>query len=265
MPVAIIHAAFDESGKFKDHDVVSLCGWISPYDFWEAFSAQWAAALEQFGMNELHTAEFMGLHGQYSNLRRRWGQGRERKKDKALTALATVIKKTMSKGVGAGIDAKYYRSMSQKFRDANGDPFYIAFQEVIRQSMKYVLAYSKFYALGQDVKISLIFDQNEDQAEQCLKILNKLKKIHADIRERITGICFCDRRSYAPLQAADFIAYVTKKEIERRIHKSSDVPSKWFASLSARNPQDFPDGLFNARILDDETLEELEHSQSTKS
>src|SRR6266852_3862931 len=85
MPMAILHAAFDESGKFHDHDITSLCGWISAIDAWERFGARWQAALDEVGIEELHTSEFMGLHGKYYHLRTIWGKEKEDRINAALT------------------------------------------------------------------------------------------------------------------------------------------------------------------------------------
>lgn len=260
MPMAILHAAFDESGKFVDHDVTSLCGWVSPLQSWDRFAIQWQAALDRVGINELHTAEFVSLHGQYAHLRTIWGKEKEEKISNALTEFVNVIRSAAGKGLGATIDAKHYRSMRDDFKKAiheSRDPHYIAFQEVLQQSVAVVERYAKETGLGRNVKVGLIFDQDEGQSVECLKLLNKIKKRYPEIRERVSGICFCDRRNYQPLQAADFIAYETKKEMERRNQRPKEPVSKWFTLLSSKNPENVPDGLFNARIFDAEVLDEL--------
>jgi hypothetical protein len=260
MALVNLHGVFDESGKFHDHDVTSLCGWISALPSWEEFALQWQAALARIGIDELHTAEFMGLHGQYSHLRTIWGEERDAKISAALTEFVNVIRGTVARGVGATIDSKYYRSMPDDFKrelSPSGDPHFVAFQEVLFKAIRTAQHTAKEHGLGTNVKVSLIFDQDEGQSVECMKLLNKMKKQYPEIRERVTGICFCDRRNYHPLQAADFIAYQTKKEMERRMYRPQETPSKWFTMLSARNPLDIPDGLFNARIFDAECLDEL--------
>ena len=260
MSMAILHAAFDESGKFHDHDVTSLCGWIASYDAWDCFASGWQAALNEIGIEEFHAADFMGLHGKYSHLRGIWGDEKEVRKNSALTLLVNVIRSTMGKGVGATIDSKHYRSMDDGFKRAihkSKDPHFIAFIEVLEQTLANVEKFAKEHGLGPNVKVGLIFDQEEGQSVDCLKLLNKIKKERGDIRERVSGICFCDRRNYQPLQAADLIAYLTKKEMERRKNSPNEPISKWFVLLSSKNPTNIPDGLFNARIFDAEVLDEL--------
>jgi hypothetical protein len=260
MPMAIVHGAFDESGKFHDHDVTSLCGWVASYDAWERFALRWQAALDEIGIDELHAAEFMGLYGKYVHLRTIWGAEQEAKKDNALTLLCNVLRGTMGKGVGATIDSKRYRSMDDGFKKAihkSKDPHFIAFIEVLEQTIWNVEKFAKEHGLGLNVKAGLIFDQDERQSVECLRLLNQAKKQREDIRDRISGICFCDRRNYQPLQAADFIAYLTKKEMERRKGRPEEPVSKWFAMLSSQNRANIPDGLFNARIFDAEVLDEL--------
>jgi len=260
MPVAILHAAFDESGKFHDHDVISLCGWIATFNAWDVFAKKWEVALDEIGIKELHTAEFMGLHGQYSHLRTIWGQEWEAKRDSALTTLANVIRSTMGKGVGATIDSKHYRSMDVGFKKElhkSGNPSIIALLEVLERTIWNVERFGKANGLGSNVKVGLIFDQDEQQSDEVLKLLYKIKKEREDVRERVSGICFSDRRNYSPIQAADFIAYETKKELERRTKRPKEPVSKWFTMLSSQNSLDVPDGLFNARIFDAEVLDEM--------
>ncbi len=260
MPMAILHAAFDESGKFLDHDVTSLCGWIASYDAWERFALGWQAALDEIGIDELHTAEFMGLYGKYSHLRGIWGEEQEVKKNSALTLLVNVIRSTMGKGVGATVDSQHYRAMDDGTKKAihkSKDPHFIAFIEVLEQTIWNVEKFAKEHNLGPNVKAGLIFDQDEGQSVECLRLLNKIKRQRGDIRDRISGICFCDRRNYQPLQAADLIAYLTKKEMERRKNNPEAAVSKWFVLLSSKNRTEVPDGLFNARIFDAEVLDEL--------
>jgi Protein of unknown function (DUF3800) len=258
VPVSVIHAVFDESGKFHDHNVISLCGWIARLEHWEMFAQDWQRILDRFGLKELHAAEFMDLHGQYFELRNKWGDDKDAKKYDALSAFVDTIKKHVSEGIGAIVDAKYFRSMPDKSRQKIGEePYFLAFQEVLLQAMKHVEAFAKKSGLGENVSLGLIFDQEEKQAEECLRLLNRIKKTRKDIRDRVSGICFSDRRKYNPLQAADFLAHQTKLELERRIHTPNHVISPWFASLSSRNQQFIPDGLFNGRIFDAECLEEI--------
>lgn len=259
MPTAIIHGVFDESGKFQDHDAISLCGWIAPLNRWEYFASDWNNALRLSEIDELHTAEFIGLHGQYSRIRNKWGAQKIAKRDKALDRFTRVIREHVGTGLGTVIDTKHYRSMSQSFRKRVGeDPYLIAFQDIIRQAMKYVKAFAQVNNLGDKVALALIFDQDEQQATECLRLLNKIKKNNPDIRKIISGICFCNRRGYLPLQAADFVAYEARQELDRKINHPHKPISPRFDALCSRNPAGFPDGMFNARLFDAEILNELE-------
>jgi Protein of unknown function (DUF3800) len=260
VPLALLHAVFDESGKFHDHDVISLCGWIGPLEMWDKFAVRWQAALEETGIDELHTAEFMGLYGQYSHLRAIWGEDWEKKRDEALLRFVNVIRGTVGRGIGATIDTKYYRSMKESFQRAihkGKDPYFIAFQEVLRGCRWYAEKFATHHNLGNNVRVGLVFDQDEGQSVECLKLFNRIKKEQEEFRRLLSGICFCARKTYEPLQASDFIAHQTKKEMERRNNNPSEPVSRWFTLLSSRNPADVPDGLFNARIFDAEILDEL--------
>jgi hypothetical protein len=257
MPSVILHAVFDESGKFQDHDAISLCGWINNLAGWDTFALRWKRVLNQFDMKELHTTEFMGLYGQYSELGGKWGEERDQKKFEALSMFVEVIRDYVERGLGAAIDSKHFRSMPQQDRKIIGaDPYFIAFQEILLQAVNHAQFYSQRTGI-EDVAVGLVFDQDERQEIECIKIFNEIKKIRPEVRKTFTGICFADRRTYEPLQAADLIAYVTRQEFDRRQHHPDWPISPWFDALSARNRNYIIDGLFNARIFDAQCLNEL--------
>jgi hypothetical protein len=260
MAKAILHGAFDESGKFHDKDVVSLCGWISTLQDWERFGFEWNGILSQFGVKEIHTAELLAFKGQYSYLRHKWGKRKDEKRDWLINECIRAIRKDVRRGFGVAIDTKHYRGMSQKFRDKVGDPYLMAFQNVIKWCLDEVEKYAEIKKLGNDVSLALIFDQDEQQSGECLKLLNRITKVDESARKRITGICFCNRRSYTPLQAADLIAYETRMEIDRRMYRPSEPVSLRFMEMSSKVSADRgggPDGLFNGLIYDAEALENL--------
>jgi uncharacterized protein DUF3800 len=55
--MAIIHAFFDESGKHKDHPVVTFCGVCAPQSKLQQFDDAWNGLLRHYGLSSLHMAQ----------------------------------------------------------------------------------------------------------------------------------------------------------------------------------------------------------------
>jgi hypothetical protein len=45
--MASLYAYFDESGKFKDHKIVSFCGFVADFQQSEAFAGDWRYLLRR--------------------------------------------------------------------------------------------------------------------------------------------------------------------------------------------------------------------------
>ena len=245
MSFAMLHGYFDDSGKLQDHDVTALSGWISQLQDWEKFALEWNALLEKHNINEFHMAQLKGRSG-------------------FLPEFADVIKRNILCGVGAAINTKVYRSMPQAFRKKAANPHFLAFSTVVKLAIDRVEAFAQRTGLGDNVFLGLIFDQDEQLSQECFKLLNKLKKIDSRVRERVTGVCFCNRRQLVPLQAADLIAYETREEIDRRINRPNQVVSEIFSALTTKDTSGKPDGFYNGIFYDKKELERIANLWSIK-
>ncbi len=236
MSFAMLHGYFDESGKFKDHDVISLCGWIGQLQDWELLAQEWQDALTRHDLTDIHMAQMKG-------------------QDRVLEEFADIIKGRVICGVGSALNTKLYRSMPETFQKRAGHPHFLVFSAVIKQAIDRIEEFAKHVGLGKDVFLSLIFDQDEQLSQECFRLLNKLKKIDSRVRERVTGVCFCNRRQLFPLQAADMIAYETRAEIDRRANHPEQQVSRLFSRMSTKHPSGKPDGFYNGVIYDKKELE----------
>jgi hypothetical protein len=52
--MGILHSFFDESGKFKDHQVVAFCGFGASQSQLLKFDEQWNNQLRRTGMTAMH-------------------------------------------------------------------------------------------------------------------------------------------------------------------------------------------------------------------
>jgi hypothetical protein len=65
-------------------------------------------------------------------------------------------------------------------------------------------------------KLFIVSDDEEKEAPDMYRLLRRYKVRSPQVAERITAICFADDRYWAPLQAADLIAFVGRREREQK-------------------------------------------------
>lgn len=92
----IYHSSFDESGKFKDKDVIGFCGYISSPEIGAAISDSWFGLLRKHSIPYLHVTKLMSWKGPYVELRARWG-------DKGRPEVLTEFASDLHRFVAAGI------------------------------------------------------------------------------------------------------------------------------------------------------------------
>jgi hypothetical protein len=180
----MLHACLDESGKFKDSDYVSFCGYISDFERWEGFSREWDALRTKRSVPPIHTTSV--------------------KDTGLLLEFAEIVQKHALQVLGVVVDVKAFTSRSEKFKKNfhKGNPHYLAFYTVISSIEKLLN--------GNPATVSLICDDEESQAIQCYKLLTGLKSQYPNVRRVFPSICFADDESYPPLQAADMLAHTAR-------------------------------------------------------
>jgi hypothetical protein len=68
-----VNAFFDESGKFKDHAVVSFCGVASAPAQFQAFSVDWGRCLLENGLQVLTAKDALNARMPLSDKNPAWG------------------------------------------------------------------------------------------------------------------------------------------------------------------------------------------------
>lgn len=183
--MAVFHACLDESGKFRDSQYISFCGYISDFKSWEMFSQEWDALRLKLGLPPIHMASLASQAD-------------------LLIKFAGLIQKFALRTVGVAVDVGAFNSRSEKFKNRfrNGDPHYLAFYTVISSVDKLLD--------DRPESVSLICDDDEGTATSCYKLLALLKSQYPNLKKRFPSICFADDESYPPLQAADMLAYTAR-------------------------------------------------------
>ena len=80
--------------------------------------------------------------------------------------------------------------------------------------------------------ISVVFDRDFEFARPRLKLFEKLAKFYAEIHAKVAQISFADSRRFCPLQAADLLAWETRRELINRSGGHESNP-RWGDLLAA--------------------------------
>jgi len=195
-----VHAFFDESGKFHDHDFICIAGYIAEDPNWDAFCKQWQSLLKKHRLQTIHMTDLMALKGEYKGLG--WS---EENKVSVVKDFIGAIRDNVLAGFAVGLDAKYYRSMMKETKK-RFQPQVFCFARLIKLLM------NRLNAWGWTEPISSVFDDCRQYSMKCYSALCDIKEKHGEVRKLIASITFADDEVFYPLQAADLLAYATRQE-----------------------------------------------------
>jgi hypothetical protein len=113
-------------------------------------------------------------------------------------------------GIGVGLDAKHYRSLTQGQQNEIGQPQMILLSRAIKVMASVV---QEARNNGDQIEgINITFDDSHE-ADRMLRTWLRLKKDpqHAMLRGLVPSVGFADDEFFYPLQAADLLANLTNR------------------------------------------------------
>src|SRR5580704_12392806 len=212
----LLQAVIDESGKFKDKNVICLAGMLAFGSFWMSLEARWRDRLQKHGIEYFHAKELWRWDGIYAAKRDMWGEaGREQ----VLIDFATAVQQTIADGNGlvqcVYFDAATWKTLTSEQQRLLGRPDLITFDMFLASML-----YHCRQLFPEEFSVSVICDDDEELALPIYKLFRLAKKQN-EIAKRVLGICFADDLAYIPLQAADLIANTFYRD---KIRAESDPP-----------------------------------------
>ncbi len=217
----VLHAYFDESGKFRDPKsrYICLAGYVADDARWTTFCDEWAGLLHKHHIPYVHMKNMIALQGEYEDLG--WTHIH---RDEVLKEFIGVIRRNVTASFGIGLDLTHYRAMPKESQKRlGGDPFLFCFARLIKRVLETLKQ--------QNVPdpIVMAFDDDKDYAMRCYKVWCEMKNHFPELRERFPAICYADDRIFAPLQGADILAHETNKFM--RNCEDGRNPRQMFAEL----------------------------------
>jgi hypothetical protein len=223
-----ISSFFDESGKFKDHDVVSFGGVVSPSaHFGGAFANNWAQCLDAIGLTTLTMKDALNAGRPLSAKTPAVGV---ENRITSLMPFIDCIRKHLMVITALAIDVRAYSALPSHYRQAMGNnPSFTAFT----RSLLAVLE-----VLDAEDKVSLICDDEEETAWPMYQLFRKVKILYPDAHEKLRAITFADDRWSFGLQAADLVVSLTRQEAAKRFFGTEYQYGALFSALSSTEPKD---------------------------
>jgi hypothetical protein len=202
--MTLLEAYFDDSGKESDRHnrVVCIAGYLSLTSFWDDFNQKWAVALLQHGLTELHMKLWSATKRE-----KEWSDD---KADAVLNDFIDIIRSAKLWGFGAGVDAAQWRNLPRKKQKLFGSAQEFVMQRVFRLIIDAIGTHQIL------AHLNIVFDQDEDYSKPRLTRYYDIKRIDLLAKKHAAIISFADAKICYSLQAADLLAYLTRKRLVER-------------------------------------------------
>lgn len=204
--MAILNVFCDESGKFHDKTVISFCGLSASLETLQKFESKWKELLRMHHIESLKMSGALKAHRGLSDVIPKQSTN---ERSEALKPFAACVGEHLEFGLSMAVNVGAYRRTKQDVKRRVGggdDPFYFAFLRVILG-----------FANGANGRnISLVCDDDQGTAENCLKLYRKLRNMPDDNLQTLSAITFADDRVFPALQAADMLSGLIRLEAGKR-------------------------------------------------
>lgn len=235
--LSTIAACFDESGKFKDHKVVSIgCvgGYVERFD--RDFGHEWESLLLRYGLRVLIGKESLNYKRPLSKKTPCLGI---KARTEALSGFISCIRKHLQIIVGMATDVEAFKKLPSHFFEIFGtNPSYLTFVRTAMHITEFTPEQSK---------VTMICDDDEETALPFFRLYRRVKKVWPDARRKFGGIAFVDDRYLFGVQASDLVAALIRYEATEQITGAKYDYKPLYEALTA-TPEKHERYLFNIAV-----------------
>lgn len=256
--MATFHIYGDESGKLKGgSDYTSFCGYIAHVSEWERFGLEWNNCRFRWQVPPVHMSRIMfpdSKDDEWRKTKQSWGVHWEKKRDVMLGDFAATIRSAQIACIGAVVDAGHFRALAEKdplFKELHKDPIHMAFHTFVMRGIE------KTEIIDKRSPIGIVVDEYPEFSMAVYEQLGSLKRVFPTVKERVHAISFVNDATYPGVQAADMIAYESRRAMVKK-HKEPDAEaSELFLALTLY-------GIHQPRFFTPEILDELQVNNPLK-
>ena len=210
----MIRAYFDDSGSesLSSGTHVCLAGYLADDHYWVTFNRLWRHQLVRHGIGCVHMKDLIPLQGEYKSLG--WDTT---KRDQVIGDFIRVIQYSELIGFGVAVDAAAWREVRKKSpKSANAQMF--CFSRLFR------LVVERMKKSAPREWLNVHFDSNPEFGAQRLRLFDDIRRTDKDAQWLIPSITFADMKTYLPLQAADILAWESRKELLQKAGGYESTP-----------------------------------------
>ena len=221
-------AYLDESGTHSGSDVIAVAGYISTPERWEAFETDWRGVLADHRIDHFHMTDFVARQEQFKG----WSEGKRRD---CFGRLLAVTNRYAIASIGMSVARKEYDGMFTREADAQvGGPYGLA------ATMNFLGLGRMLRLLGVYGWIAYVFESGAKGAGQVLQAFT-WNEGNPKNKEwlRLLSLKFENRRQFAPLQAADILAYELAKQLPKQLGLNAAKPRAFALRTLAQIPADW--------------------------
>lgn len=208
--MAILHFFCDESGKYQMNPVVAITGIGAGRDRLDPFNAEWGALLLSHGLRELHMSHAMQIN--HSHGTKLTAEQTLEERQQALFPFADCINKYLEIGLLQAWSVLGYAKLPlqvKKLLGGSHDPYQLAF-------VRGLMAIADYVRPGDHVNV--ICDDNLATAWDTYVHYREALKADSNKIEKFVGISFAKSFHYAPLQAADMVAFLARRAAKEKFY-----------------------------------------------
>jgi hypothetical protein len=239
---AVIECFFDDSGKENEpsNRFVCVAGYIAHETFWWQFNAAWKHLLLRHGLPYVHLRVFLNMSDQ-----KHWNRT---KRDSVLEEFVSAIKVHRLIGFGVAVDVEAWKKIPKERRlKFSGSVQEFCVMRILRRII------DRLDESRDPDPISVIFDRDFEYARPRLKLLEYVHKHDPRVGPRVASLNFSDSERFFPLQAADLLAWETRRELVTKVLGfGASSRSSWKALFSALPFQELD---YEGELWDDNLFE----------
>lgn len=200
----MIYAYFDDSGKEDDPSNRHICmaGYMGFDEAWDDFEADWRQLLLKHGISWIHMKEIIPLQGEYKNLG--WDTA---KRDAVLFDFIEIIKDSPFVGFGVGVDTEAWALVPEEEKKKAGNAHDFCFQRIMRGVI------DRLEKAAPNDLLQVVFDRDQSVANRRFHLFSRIHESDPRATVYLQSIAFANPKLMLALQAADLLAWETRKEL----------------------------------------------------
>lgn len=191
-----MHIFIDDSDTFRRNGYQCLAGLMASDTSWDRFNNRWEDLLRKYGLNVIHTAEFLSGNGLYRDFHHDYEM-----RLAILQEFMDVVRDEVQCGVFCAIDAGEYReTLAHAKKKLKPEEF--LFRRILKRSFEYMIEIRSIESIG------VWLDDSDLTSTKFLSIWARTKRVWKLEKSMLGSIAFGDDRALYPLQGADLVANI---------------------------------------------------------